>query len=356
MATGYIPNSSGWSKSGNFTGYLRLYYSTTYNASTNTSSVTITPQFKASANIGSDYRFFNNGNVSDQGIWVNGSQVYSFGSNYGSGNYLSCGSATNSWTNLNYSKTFTVTHDSTGKGTFTAGIVCSVIAMYNYWTLSPIGSKSGSVTLQEATPKWIISYDANGGNSTPATQSVTKGNSTTLAAAITHNAVSNENCIVTFDGNGGVSSRSFQSIIVTNNYTFEGWHAGSETGTLYAAGASYTPSSNITFYAGWVITSTGNTSITLPTAIECQRTGYILLGWSLDPLSNQASYSPGATISVSDNIIFYAVWLDFHYIKININNTWEKATPCIYINGKWEPFKAYIYKNNEWHYCGDEQN
>ena len=91
MASGY---SQEWSKSGTLKAYIRFYYSTSFNASANTSTVTITPQFKTSANWGNDYRFYSYG-VDGAGIYVNGSRVYAFGNNFGSGNYLSCGSAHN---------------------------------------------------------------------------------------------------------------------------------------------------------------------------------------------------------------------------------------------------------------------
>lgn len=158
MASGYTQE---WSKTGRFTGKFRIYYSTSFNASTNRSTVTIRPQFWCSANYGNDYRIFSYG-VSGAGVYVNGSCVYAFGSNYGSGNYLSCGSATESWANLDYSTSFEVAHDGNGDASFTVGIYGSVRAMYDGTTVSPIGgTASDRIYLHENAASSIASASAS---------------------------------------------------------------------------------------------------------------------------------------------------------------------------------------------------
>ena len=127
MATGY---SQEWSaRNSIYTAYFRIYYSTSYNASTNQSTVTITPQLKTSADFGNDYRVFNGAGLSGAGVYGNGVCLYSFGTNYGSGNYLSCGSAHSYYRDLG-SWSFTVNHDANGDARFTVGIYGSVLAMY----------------------------------------------------------------------------------------------------------------------------------------------------------------------------------------------------------------------------------
>lgn len=127
MATGY---SQEWSaRNSIYTAYFRIYYATSYNASTNTSTVTITPQLKTSADFGNDYRIFNGAGLSGAGVYGNGVCLYSFGTNYGSGNYLSCGSAHSYYRDLG-SWSFTVSHNANGDASFTVGIYGSVLAMY----------------------------------------------------------------------------------------------------------------------------------------------------------------------------------------------------------------------------------
>ena len=127
MATGYSPE---WSAHNSmYTARFRIYYSTSYNASTNQSTVTITPQLKTSTNFGSDYRVFNGAGLSGAGVYGNGVCLYSFGSNYGSGNYLRCGSAHDYFRDLG-SWSFTVSHNANGDASFTVGIYGSVLAMY----------------------------------------------------------------------------------------------------------------------------------------------------------------------------------------------------------------------------------
>lgn len=127
MATGY---SQEWSaRNSIYTAYFRIYYATSYNASTNTSTVTITPQLMTSADFGNDYRVFNGAGLSGAGVYGNGVCLYSFGTNYGSGNYLSCGSAHSYYRDLG-SWSFTVSHNADGDASFTVGICGSVLAMY----------------------------------------------------------------------------------------------------------------------------------------------------------------------------------------------------------------------------------
>ena len=127
MATGY---SQEWSaRNSIYTAYFRIYYATSYNASTNTSTVTITPQLKTSADFGNDYRIFNGAGLNGAGVYGNGVCLYSFGTNYGSGNYLSCGSAHSYYRDLG-SWSFTVSHNANGDASFTVGIYGSVLAMY----------------------------------------------------------------------------------------------------------------------------------------------------------------------------------------------------------------------------------
>ena len=163
MATGYSPE---WTAHNSmYTARFRIYYSTSYNASTNQSTVTITPQLKTSTNFGSDYRVFNGAGLSGAGVYGNGVCLYSFGSNYGSGNYLRCGSAHDYFRDLG-SWSFTVSHNANGDASFTVGIYGSVLAMYFSGTgytyaqcfIGTVGAKNSStITIHENAASTIAS-------------------------------------------------------------------------------------------------------------------------------------------------------------------------------------------------------
>ena len=163
MATGYSPE---WSAHNSmYTARFRIYYSTSYNASTNQSTITITPQLKTSTNFGSDYRVFNGAGLSGAGVYGNGVCLYSFGSNYGTGNYLRCGSAHDYFRDLG-SWSFTVSHNANGDASFTVGIYGSVLAMYFSGTgytytqcfIGTVGAKNSStITIHENAASTIAS-------------------------------------------------------------------------------------------------------------------------------------------------------------------------------------------------------
>ena len=158
-----------------------------------------------------------------------------------------------------------------------------------------------------------MSYNANGGNSTPAGGNYACGSSITLAGAISRNESTSMGTItITYNANNGTGAPENSTGTYTDAtpYTFNGWHVGSESGTSYGAGASYTiPQGNTTFYAGWNAGATyrkSNPSITLST-VQPTRTGYTFLGWSTDSGATAASYSGGSAYTFSNNTTLYAV-------------------------------------------------
>lgn len=223
MASGY---SQEWSKkySSYLTGYVRVKYSTSFNATTRKSTVTITPQFKASANYGTDYRLYSNG-LSGAGLYGNGTNLYALGSSYSSGNYAKCGSATNSWADFNVSKTFTVQHGDDGKASFTLGVYGAIYVMYDGKKISPIGAKSGNtITITEAKKTYAVTYNANGGSGAPSAQTKTYGTALTLSSTIP----------------------------VRSGYNFLGWATSSSATTpQYQPGDSYTINAALSLFAVW---------------------------------------------------------------------------------------------------------
>lgn len=303
MATGY---SQVWSKSGYFTAYIRFYYSTSYTASTNKSTVTITPQFQCSADLGNDYRFYAYGD-SSAGIYVNGSRVYTFGNNYGSGNYLSCGSAGGYYADLDYSKSFEVQHDSAGNASFTVGFIGTVRAMYNSKIVGPVGSSTSStITIHEDAP-YSVTYNANGGTGAPAALPVYPSVSYTLSSTKPSKANTSATAYsVTYKINyTGGTNPTAGSAARTTSYTFSKWNTKSDgTGTNYNPGASITPTASVTLYARYTST-TSTASVTLPTPT---RSGYSFDGWYTAASGGTKVGNGGASYTPTGNVTLYAHW------------------------------------------------
>jgi uncharacterized repeat protein (TIGR02543 family) len=154
---------------------------------------------------------------------------------------------------------------------------------------------------------FTVSFNANGGSGTvPNPMAVQAGSSVTLP---------NE---------GGLSRSS---------YTFSGWNTNTTgAGTNYSAGASYTPTSNITLYARWntvavttyTVTFNANggsstppsaqtvqagSSLTLPNEGGLSRSGYTFGGWNTNASGMGSNYAAGSSYTVTGNITLYARWI-----------------------------------------------
>lgn len=170
--------------------------------------------------------------------------------------------------------------------------------------------------------KYTISYNANGGKGTTASQSVTAGESINLQ----NNGFTPPTAAVhtlTLDGNGGKNGTpSFQ-----RNY-FSSWRTGKTSGTTYAEGASFEPTGNTTLYARWgtyyiwgsttrdsvktdgyTITydANGGTCSTGSTTVE-DITKYDFQGWGTSASATSATYNSTTAYGQTDNYTAYAVW------------------------------------------------
>jgi len=210
---------------------------------------------------------------------------------------------------------------------------------YQIWT------HGSTATLMSALPNvagttYTVSYNANGGSSTPSSSNstytykhtywnddygvnyspgakiydVTEGNSfravwsgsrkaVTLASAITKNSTTETGFKVTFNANGGTCSTTELTATNTRSYTFSKWAAGSTSGTKYAAGASFTPSANTTMYATWTESVTKG-SVTLPTPT---RAGHTFKGWATSSSATSGT-AAGASYTPSAETTLYATW------------------------------------------------
>lgn len=113
------------------------------------------------------------------------------------------------------------------------------------------------------------------------------------------------------------------------------------TVTYNANGGSSTKTSE-SVYSG----STG----TFPTASQCTRTDYTLLGWATSSTATSASYSPGAaTPTVTANKTYYAVWQAKPAITVsfNVNGGSIPDNPHVYTSGSttyyWKVTSNLIY-------------
>lgn len=148
---------------------------------------------------------------------------------------------------------------------------------------------------------YTVSYNANGGSNTPASQTKVHGVTLTLSSTIPYRF----------------------------NYEFLGWSASSSAATAtYTAGGSYTGNASVTLYAVWKYkpatytvgydanggtgalgrqTKTYGVTLTL-TTIQPTRKNYLFLGWSKDRNATSASYSAGGSYTDNADVTLYAVW------------------------------------------------
>ena len=148
---------------------------------------------------------------------------------------------------------------------------------------------------------YTVSYNANGGYNTPASQTKVHGVTLTLSSTVPYRF----------------------------NYEFLGWSTSSSATTAtYTAGGSYTGNASVTLYAVWKYkpatytvsydanggtgapgrqTKTYGVTLTL-TTIQPTRKNYLFLGWSKDRNATSASYSAGGSYTDNTDVTLYAVW------------------------------------------------
>lgn len=277
------------------------------------------------------FEFANNGSARSVSLNIEGGAAagYSqFGNTFGfdfaaySGGYIGINAFTSSFsTNAHPSYTLTVDkNDGSAVSTYShpTGYTQTIDTptregyTFNGWTLTgggsfagttyTYGSSNGTLTANWTINTWTVDYDANGGTSTPESQTKTYGIDLTLAVAITKSDESAGTYTVTFDPNGGAVDTASLTSARTTHYTFTQWNTSQDgTGTAYSAGGTYSANADATLYAQWS-SNTTTEAITLPTPT---RTGYTFAGWA-----TSASASSGVTGSYtpSGNTTLYAAW------------------------------------------------
>ncbi len=172
-----------------------------------------------------------------------------------------------------------------------------------------------------------ITFNANGGSITTATQTVTAGEKTVLKSA----------------SELGLSR---------TNYAFVGWATKSDaTEAEYNDAAEVTLTDNLTLYAVWTansctitfnanggsittatqtVTAGEKTALKSATELGLSRTNYAFVGWATKSGATTAEYADGAEVTLSDNLTLYAIWnelpLTLEFIDsgtITITNRWS---------------------------------
>lgn len=158
---------------------------------------------------------------------------------------------------------------------------------------------------QWAINTWTVSYNANGGSSTPASQTKTYNVALTLRGAISRSNASATGYKVTYDANGGSCSTSSATAARTTKYTFYRWNTKSDgSGTAYNAGASYTGNAALSLYATWT-SSTTTSAVTLPTP---SRTGYAFDGWYTAASGGTRVGGAGGSYTPTGAVTLHAHW------------------------------------------------
>jgi len=168
---------------------------------------------------------------------------------------------------------------------------------------------TGSITLYARWLAFTVSFNANGGTGTAASQRVAAGSSVTLS-----------------DG-GGLSRGSF---------VFAGWNTRADGGgTNLAAGSEYTPVGDITLYARWMatvtfdansgtgtvppITTNAGAGISLPTSAALSKSGFIFAGWNTNAGGTGTNLNAGDTYVPPGNITLYARWTVAFTVTFDMN-------------------------------------
>lgn len=149
---------------------------------------------------------------------------------------------------------------------------------------------------------YAVKYAANGGSSTPASQTKTYGVTLTLKAAIAH-ASETATYKVTYNANGGTCATASANATKTTTYTFYRWKSSAD-GTLYQADGSYTKNAATTMTAQWTVGTT-TTQVTLPTPT---RTNYSFDGWYTAASGGTKVGNAGAKYTPTANVTLYAQW------------------------------------------------
>ena len=166
------------------------------------------------------------------------------------------------------------------------------VTLYAKWTENPATS-------------FTVAYNANGGTGAPNPQTKTKGVALTLSTTKPTRSNSTTSYTVTYNHNYTGSSNATATATTTTSYTFNNWNtAANGGGTSYSSGGRYTTDADVTLYAQWTETKSGG-SVTLRTPT---RSGYTFGGWYSNSSCTIKVGDAGASYTPTGNITLYAKW------------------------------------------------
>ncbi len=330
MASGYSGSISG----DRLGAKIRFYYSTTYHPSTNTSTVSVSPELYTTALTGGANGWGGN-------VYGNGSSIYSLSSHYYDGQLLIASNGQDTWLDFSPNSgsisSFDVAHNNSGYASFTLGYYGKVRAMYDGTTASFYSSDGISVTISEGRQLYV-SYSANGGSGAP---------------GATYFYGSTESIVLS-------STRPTRT-----GYDFLGWSTSSTATTAsYSAGQNIgTSTSSFALYAVWrkksysltINADSGAIVHVMRGQTELVSGNTIYYGDSLTlSIQPKAGYqidsrSPASnTVTVTNNLVITVITSPMATIHRRMNGAW--ATYLIYkrYNSAWELFQANIRKNGQW--------
>lgn len=198
------------------------------------------------------------------------------------------------------SRTYNRTHSAQS---IEVGVAIHNDGVYTGW--STADSYARTTVTVPAKPSYAVTYNANGGSSTPSSQTKWYGESLTLASAISRSNASATGYKVTYNANGGSCSTTSATAARTTKYTFSKWNTKADgSGTAYAAGASYTGNAALSLYATWT-SSTTTSAVTLPTP---SRTGYAFDGWYTAASGGTRVGGAGGSYTPTGAVTLHAHW------------------------------------------------
>ena len=178
--------------------------------------------------------------------------------------------------------------------------------LFSTYMLSP------SDYVPEEPGTYIVSYNANRGDSAPGSQVKIHGTDLTLTEELpTRAPLPEETLTLTLDGNGGTISTSTNTkapkVSIQGkknvNFSFIEWNTERDrSGTVYNPGAVYQTDASVELFAQWKATA-GYSMFTLPTP---SREGYFFLGWGA---SSDAAEGVTGNYELREDTTLYAVWV-----------------------------------------------
>lgn len=309
----------------------RAWLNYSISTSETTVSYSASGRMDLSGGSGTTAKFQKNGATGK--LYIDGSNVKSYTN---SGGAVSVNAA-NDWTMLSHSASWS---RGTSNGSHTS-----------YWTITTAkGSWAGTSTTSAITisvpakSHWTVSYNANGGSGSIASQTKWYGTNLTLS-------------------NGSGFSRT--------GYTLSKWNTNSAgTGTSYNLSATYTENAALTLYAIWTentatLSFNANGHGTAPSSETMRYTqaakapsigavpGYTFMGWNTQADGSGVGYIVGSTVKQANvipaNTVLYAQWKLNFPIQAKVNNAWASGTPYIKVNGTWKTTdRAYLKLGNKW--------